>query len=149
MCVLWYNTHQIHMNTEKKLLGFIQSRLNSQGHNSDSITQFNQVERNPYEAVMERYAKLDETVQDFIQELLAAGEALETIQETLQTAGLIQPQGGKMPESYDGGADAEQNRQRIQFEKLIRELVEDGKTDDEIQQTLGFGNYTPPPKAKQ
>jgi hypothetical protein len=136
------------MNTEK-LRQFIQSNLNSEGHNRASIAQFNQVERNPYEAVMERYGTLDETVQQFITQNLEAGEPLESILKNLQDAGLIQPQGGKMPESYDGGADAEQNRQRIQFEKLIRELVEDGKTDDEIQQTLGFGNYTPPPKAKQ
>jgi hypothetical protein len=114
-----------------------------------AIAQFNQVERNPYEAVMERYGTLDETVQQFITQNLEAGEPLESILKNLQDAGLNEAQGGCMPESYAGGVDVEQQRQRKQFETFIRELINDGKTDDEIQQTLGFGNYTPPPKAKQ
>ncbi len=89
---------------------------------------------------------MDASIQEFIKQNLDAGEPLELILKSLQDSGLIEPQGGAMPKSYAGDSDAEQQRQRKQFETSIRELIDNGKTDDEIQQTLGFGAYTPPPK---
>lgn len=133
MCALWYNTHLIHINTEK-LRQFIQSNLNSEGHNRASIAQFEQKPLPPSQILADVTA-LDEAARTFIAEMRSQGIPEEAIYDTLRTAGML-PEQSTTASGYQHTPTTEIGLQGSQAELLVAELLAAGRSPDEIMELL-------------